>query len=271
MELIKAIILGLTQGLTEFIPVSSSGHLIIVGHLLQFRYSGIGFDTALDIGTLAALFWYFWHDFWGMAKAFFGNRPGPDRRLAWLILLGTVPALAAGVLFEKPIQQIFHDGPHAVTFVAINLIWVAVAMLVVDKYLPVKRKLAEVGSREATGIGLAQALALIPGTSRSGITITAGRAFKFDRVSATRFSFLLSAPIITAATLKETLKAETLHQMAAAPLVYLFAILAAFISGYWAIRFLINYLGRHGLMVFAWYRLAVGLVVLWAALGWGWR
>lgn len=262
MQIIQAIILGLVQGLTEFIPVSSSGHLIIVGHLLHFQYSGIGFDTALDIGTVVALFLFFWKDFWGMAQALIANKPTLERRLAWLIVLGTIPAAVLGLVFEKTVTRVFHDGPHATTYVAISLIWVAIAMLLADKLAPAVRKITDVTKNDALIIGLAQALALIPGTSRSGATITAGRALKMDRVSATRFSFLLSAPIILAATAKETLKADTLHQIAAAPAIYLLAIVAAGVSGYWAIRFLINYLGRHGLAIFAYYRLAVGVLIL---------
>jgi undecaprenyl-diphosphatase len=262
VQLIQAIILGLVQGLTEFIPVSSSGHLIVVGHFLHFQYSGLAFDTALDIGTLAALYLFFWKDFVRMAVAVVGNKPGDDRRLGWLIVLGTIPAVVLGLLLEKPIDSIFHTGPHATTFVAINLIWVAIVMLIVDRLGRLQRKLKDVDTRDAGVIGFAQALALIPGVSRSGITISAGRALGFDRVSITRFSFLLSAPVITAATAKEVLKGTTLHEMSVVPLVYLLGILAAFISGYWAIKFLISYLGKHGLAAFAYYRLVVGFLIL---------
>jgi undecaprenyl-diphosphatase len=255
-QLLDAIILGITQGLTEFIPVSSSGHLILVGHFLDFQYSGLAFDTALDIGTLAALYLFFARDFYELGHDLvFG---GPKRKLAWYILLGTVPAVVAGVLIEKAAESTFRHGP----VVAISLIWVGIVMFLVDHYARQQRDIDHVTWRRALTVGLAQALALIPGTSRSGITITASRAMGFDRVSATRFSFLLSAPVITGATLKVLAHKETVAQMASVPWLYGAGILAAFGSGYLSIRFLLQYLSKHGLGVFAAYRIVLGLIIL---------
>lgn len=256
MELIKAIILGLVQGFTEFIPVSSSGHLILVGHFINFSYSGLAFDTALDIGTLAALLAFFWKDFWSMAHDFVMG--GPQRKLAGYILLATIPAVVIGVAIQSLAETVFRNNG----LVAFNLIWVAVLMLLIDRGPQVIDKLSEIKLPQAILVGFAQALALIPGTSRSGITIVAGRALKFDRVTATRFSFLLSAPVIAGATLKVVLDGSTLSDMATVPGLYIAGIVAAFISGYWAIGFLIKYLGKHGLNIFAYYRLAVGGLIL---------
>jgi undecaprenyl-diphosphatase len=256
MQLIDAIILGLTQGLTEFIPVSSSGHLILVGHFLNFQYSGLAFDTALDIGTLAALYLFFAKDIYELAHDFlFG---GPHRRLAWYLIIGTIPAVIAGVLVEHAAETVFRDA----RLVALNLIWVGVLMYVVDRYFRRDRDIDHVTAPRALAVGAAQALALVPGTSRSGITITAGRAMGLNRVAATRFSFLLSAPVITGATLKVLASHDTLHQMAQVPGLYIAGILTAFVSGYFAIKFLIRYLSRHGLGVFALYRIAVGVIIL---------
>lgn len=256
MELIKAIILGLVQGFTEFIPISSSGHLILVGNFLKFSYSGLAFDTALNIGTLAALLAFFWKDFWNLAHDLVLG--GRDRKLALYIIVATIPAVIAGVLVQDLAETVFRSN----ALVAFNLIWVALLMLAIDKLPQLITKIQDITLPQAVIVGFAQALALIPGTSRSGITITAGRALKMDRVTATRFSFLLSAPIITGATLKLILQDSTLHQMAVMPALYIGGILGAFIAGYFSIKFLIKYLSKNGLAIFAYYRIAVGALIL---------
>jgi undecaprenyl-diphosphatase len=255
-EHLQAVVLGLTQGLTEFIPVSSSGHLILVGNFLQFPHSGLAFDVALDIGTLLALYIFFARDFYGLVHdAFVG---GPHRRLAIFIALATLPAVIAGVLLQTAAETVFRSPQ----LVAVNLIWVGVIMYAVDRWVRHDRGEGSITLPRALGIGLAQALALVPGVSRSGATITAGRAVGLDRVTATRFSFLLSAPVITGATLKVLADGDSVSQMVAVPTVYAAGIVAAFVSGYLAIKFLIKYLEHHGLGVFALYRIALGVVIL---------
>ncbi len=255
-QLLYAIILGLTQGLTEFIPVSSSGHLILVGHFLGFQYSGLAFDTVLDVGTLLALYAFFARDFIELAHDLV--KGGPKRKLAIYIALATIPGIVVGVLIQHLAETVFRSSQ----LVAVNLIWVGIVMWLVDRYSRHELTMAEITLPRALGIGVAQALALVPGVSRSGITITVGRALGLTRVTATRFSFLLSAPIITGATLKLMLGQQNLGQMAAAPLLYAAGIVAAFVSGYLAIKFLLHYLSRHGLGVFALYRVAVGIIIL---------
>ncbi len=256
MQLLDALILGLTQGLTEFIPVSSSGHLILVGHFLNFRHSGLPFDTALDIGTLVALYAFFARDFWQIGRDFVMG--GPKRKLGALLLAATVPGVVVGVLVQHAAETTFRDG----RLVAVNLIWVGIVMFLIDRYSRKDLGLDKVNLPRALAVGVAQAVALVPGVSRSGITITAGRALGLDRVSATRFSFLLSAPIITGATLKVLAKPSNLHEVVAAPWLYVVGILAAMVSGYLAIKFLLGYLSKHGLGVFALYRIAVGIIIL---------
>ena len=256
MQLLDAIILGLTQGLTEFIPVSSSGHLILVGHFLNFQYSGLAFDTALDVGTLLALYAFFAKDFIELAHDFVMG--GPKRLLASYIVLATIPGVIVGVIIQHLAETVFRSSQ----LVAVNLIWVGVVMWLVDRYARRDRDIEAVTLPSALTVGVAQAIALVPGVSRSGITITASRALGFDRVSATRFSFLLSAPIITGATLKVLVSGPSLHQMALAPSLYAAGIVVAFVSGYAAIKFLLDYLSRHGLAVFAAYRVAVGVLIL---------
>ena len=256
MQLIDAIILGLTQGLTEFIPVSSSGHLILVGHFLHFAYSGLGFDTALDVGTLAALYLFFARDFWEIGRDFVVG--GPKRRLGAYLLVATVPGVLAGILIEHVAATTLRDG----RLVAVNLIWVGVVMFLIDQYSKTELDMSQVTLPRALVVGVAQALALIPGVSRSGITITASRALGFDRIAATRFSFLLSAPIISGATVKVLLDPGSRQALAMAPLLYLAGVIAALVSGYLSIRFLLGYLAKHGLAVFAAYRVALGAVIL---------
>jgi undecaprenyl-diphosphatase len=256
VQVVNAIILGLVQGLTEFIPVSSSGHLILVGHFLHFQYSGLAFDTAMDVGTLLALLMFFARDFWDLIHDVVVG--GPKRKLGWLIVAATVPGVIAGVLIQHEVETVF----RSTQLVAVNLIWVGVLMWLVDRWAKRTRDIEDINLPRALAVGLAQAMALIPGVSRSGITITTGRALGLDRIAATRFSFLLSAPIIAGATLKVMLGGEALSQMAAAPGLYAAGILAALISGYLSIKFLISYLSKHGLAVFAAYRVAVGVVIL---------
>ncbi len=259
MELLKAIILGLVQGFTEFIPISSSGHLILVGNFLKFSYSGLAFDTALNIGTLAALFAFFWKDFWKLGRDFIMG--GEDRKLAWYIIIATIPAVVFGVLVQDLAEKAFRSN----VLVAFNLVWVAILMLFIDRLPQITKKIQDIRLPQAVIIGFAQALALIPGTSRSGITITAGRALKLDRVTATRFSFLLSAPVITGATLKLILSDNTLSSMGHMPSLYIGGILGAFIAGYFSIKFLIKYLSKNGLAIFAYYRIVVGILILLSA------
>jgi len=256
MQFIDAIILGLTQGLTEFIPVSSSGHLILVGHFLNFRYSGLAFDTALDLGTLLALYWFFAKDFVELAHDLV--KGGPKRKLALYLLAATVPGVVIGVLIQHLAETRFRDA----RLVAVNLIWVGIVMYLVDRYSRRDKAMTDVTLPKALAVGVAQAVALVPGVSRSGITITASRALGLDRVSATRFSFLLSAPIITGATFKVLFSHGNLHEMASVPVLYGAGIVAALVSGYLSIKFLIGYLSKHGLGVFAAYRVMVGVVIL---------
>ncbi len=256
MQLLDAIILGLTQGLTEFIPVSSSGHLILVGHFLDFQYSGLAFDTALDIGTLLALYLFFARDFIELAHDLV--KGGPKRKLAWYIAAATVPGVVVGALIQQAAETVFRDG----RLVAINLIWVGIVMYVVDRYARRDRGVEDMRLKQAMVVGAAQAVALVPGVSRSGITITAGRWLGLNRTAATRFSFLLSAPIITGATLKVLVSHGNIGEMMALPVLYGAGIGAAFVSGYLSIKFLLHYLSRHGLALFAGYRVVVGLIIL---------
>ncbi|HSX41337.1 MAG TPA: undecaprenyl-diphosphate phosphatase [Candidatus Saccharimonadales bacterium] len=256
IHILQALILGITQGLTEFIPVSSSGHLILVGHLIGFKDSGLAFDTALDIGTLGALLIFFRRDIVDLLRGLISRTE--HSRLSWLMVLATVPGVLAGVALQHLAETTFRSAE----LVAINLIIVAFVMLAADRLSKGRLDTSDITAGRAVSIGLAQALALVPGVSRSGITISAGMLAGLDRVSATRFSFLLSAPIIAGATAKVVLKPENLAQWETDWALYLTGIIGAFVSGYLAIKFMLSYLGKHGLSAFAYYRIVVGAVIL---------
>jgi undecaprenyl-diphosphatase len=228
----------------------------VVGHWLNFRYSGLAFDTALDLGTLMALLLFFAKDFVAIIHDVLIG--GPQRRLGWLIIAATVPGVVIGIIIQHAAETIF----RSTTLVAFNLIWVGILMWGIDRWSKSNVHISGINLPKALTVGVAQALALVPGVSRSGITISASRMLGLDRVSATKFSFLMSAPIIAGATAKVLLTGTALTEMSANPSYFVMGILAAFISGYLAIKFMLSYLSRHGLAVFAWYRVAFGVLIL---------
>jgi undecaprenyl-diphosphatase len=264
MTLLHAIILGLIQGLTEFIPVSSSGHLVLAHHFLNIRESGLSFDVALHLGTLLALVLYFYKDLAIYAVAIFTKRK--ETRLAWLLVMATVPAVIAGLLLEKAAESAFRSP----RLVAINLALVACLMLAAEHYyhLKVRRptKLKDTRRNQALAIGAAQAAAVLPGVSRSGSTILTGLFMGMDRVAATRFSFLLGIPITAGAILKVFTEKGMMHQIKSEQAIFAAGIVTAFVSGILAIQFMLRFLGRHSLATFAYYRFAVAAVVLLALL-----
>jgi undecaprenyl-diphosphatase len=260
MTIIQAIILGLIQGITEFVPVSSSGHLVLAHHFLNITTTGLSFDVALHLGTLIALILFFYKDLWKLAKAIFTKQN--ETKLAWLLVLATVPAVIIGVLLEKSAESAFRS-PRLVAF---NFIIVSFVMLLAEWYYKnhVKNptKLENTKTKQAIIIGLSQAAAVVPGISRSGSTITAGIFSGMDRVAATRFSFLLGIPITAGAILKVFTEHGTFSQFQSEKTVFLVGIVTALISGVFAIKFLLSYLSKHTLAVFAYYRLAVAALVL---------
>lgn len=260
MTIIQAIILGLIQGLTEFIPVSSSGHLVLAHHFFGITTTGLSFDVALHIGTLVALLIYFNKDIWQLLKSLFIK--SPQTRLAWLLIVATIPAVIVGVLLESSAETAFRSP----RLVAINLAIVAVLMLFAERYyhLHVKNptKLAKVTRKQAIIMGLSQAAAIVPGVSRSGSTITAGLFTGMDRVSATRFSFLLGIPITAGAIAKVFTESQAIQQVQADKTTFAVGIITAFLSGLFAIQFLLKYLSKHSLSIFAYYRIALSAIVL---------
>jgi undecaprenyl-diphosphatase len=258
MTILQAFILGLVQGLTEFIPVSSSGHLVLF-HEIFDGPGDLGFDVALHFGTLLALLVYFRKDLLRLLRRC--AKPTSERKTVGLLLLATIPAAVAGYFLEDTAETTFRSP----ILVASMLILVALLMLLAE-HINSKRETKTVFEKirlpQALAIGIAQACALVPGVSRSGGTITAGLLVGVDRVAATRFAFLLAIPIIFGATLKTGLEPQALDSLQGQTGVYITGIAAAFASGLFAIRFLLKYLARHTLKVFAYYRIGLGLIVL---------
>lgn len=264
MSILQAIFLGLIQGLTEFIPVSSSGHLVLAHYFFGISATGLSFDVALHFGTLLALISYFYKDLYSLAKSLFVR--SEQTRLAWLLIIATVPAVIAGLLLEKAAESAFRSP----MLVAVNLALVAVLMLFAERYYHRRvhkpTLLPNTTRKQALIMGVSQAAAVVPGVSRSGSTITAGLFTGMERVSATRFSFLLGIPITAGAIAKVFTESNTLQQLQQDKAVFLIGIITAFLSGLLAIRFLLRYLSKHSLAVFAWYRIGLSAIVVVALL-----
>jgi undecaprenyl-diphosphatase len=265
---VQALIMGVVQGLTEFLPVSSSGHLIVVPFLFGWDdafITSLAFSVMLHIGTLFALLVYFRHDWLrlvpaGLAavrdRSFTGD---PDRKLAWLLVAATIPAALAGMLLDKVIETSFREvGLVAVTLVVGGgILWFA------DRRGARSKDVQDVTLPIALGVGVAQAIALIPGISRSGISIAAARLAGLDRAAAARFSFLMATPVTLGAALFEVRRlvaGEAGVGVSLGPLVV--GMIAAFISGTLAIGVLLRYLRTSSLDVFVWYRVLLAAVVL---------
>lgn len=256
MTIIEAAVSGVVQGLTEFLPVSSSGHLVLLSKIFGENENALLFDVALHAGTLLALVIFFHKDLWSLARALFVK--SELTRAAWLLGLATLPAVVSGFL----LQDLAEDTFRSAVLVASNLIIVGILMLVVDRFAALStKKLEAVTMKQALVMGIAQALAVVPGVSRSGSTITAGLMAGLDRVTATRFSFLLGVPIIFGALLKVLVDggASTVGEQTG---IFATGILVAFGSGLLAIKFMLSYLSKHSLSAFAYYRITIGLIVL---------
>ena len=266
--LVQALIMGIVQGFTEFLPISSSGHLIIVPFLFGWTdpfIDSLSFSVMLHIGTLAALLVYFRADWIRLVPAGFAAardrsfRADPDRRLAWILVAATIPAAIAGFLLSDVIETAFRD----VGLVAATLVVGAVVLWLADRWGGRTKGVEDVTFPIAIAIGAAQALALIPGISRSGISISASRFAGLDREAAARFSFLMATPITAGAAIFEVRKLVTGEAGVTASLGPLaVGMMAAFVSGMIAIGFLLRYLKTRSLTIFVVYRLIVAAVVI---------
>lgn len=280
MHYLQAVILGIVQGLTEFIPISSSAHLIIVpwvGNWNNPALESLTFDVALHIGTLVALLAYFWSDWGRLVKAGIASiaerkiGDNHDRKLAWYLVIGTIPGGVIGLLFEHKIEHLFHpeDGP----ILSGSMIWMGIIIAILGTLLFLAEHLAKhlrrmdgLTLRDAILVGCSQALAIFPGVSRSGSTITAGLAVGLERETAARFSFLLSAPIIAGAGLKslwDIYKGVNSGAITSSDLgLFLAGFLAAAVSGYFCIKYLLRFLQSNSTNIFVYYRWILAVFVI---------
>lgn len=261
MTVFQAIVLGILQGLAEFLPISSSAHLSLAPWLLGWPDTGLAFDVSLHVGTLVAILWYFRREWMELARAAWSIvvtrevRTMEQRRVVFLIV-ATIPAAVVGLLLEEYAETVF----RAPVVTAIALIVLGLLLWGVDRLMPQRRDIDSMRWTDVVLIGLAQVLALVPGVSRSGATITAGRALGLDRSTAAVFSFLMSMPVIAAAAVLKV--PDALRETGlGAPLVA--GVLAAAVSGWLAIAVLLRFVTRHSYAAFAIYRVLLGGFVLW--------
>jgi undecaprenyl-diphosphatase len=259
---LHAIVEGVVQGLTEFLPISSTAHLRIVPALLGWGDPGAAFTAVVQLGTMAAVLIYFRADLWRIARAWLASLRDPaerrtlDARLGWYIVLGTIPVAVLGLAFKDPIEHQFRN----LYLVGAALIVFGLAMAYVDETSKRERGIDSLHARDGAFIGVAQALALIPGVSRSGATISAGLWRGLDRPAAARYSFLLSVPAVVLSGLFELRHIGGGGQASVGATVL--AVLLAFVTGYASIAFLLRYLARHTLGVFVAYRVLLGTLVI---------
>ena len=270
MPLLHAIILGIIQGLTEFLPVSSSAHLALIPWLLGWNDQGLSFDIALHVGTVLAVIVYFFRDWVQVIAEGFGLNVGSDPairrnpRLLWLLVLGSVPAGIAGLLVKDLAENVWRNNQY---LIGSMLILVGLFMWWADHQGSRRKDLGNVSPTDSLTIGAAQALALVPGVSRSGITICAGLLRNLDRETAARFSFLLATPAIAGAAAKDAWDlmrhgggiAGIPQDMRTAMLV---GVIVSALVGALTIKFFLNFLRRRSLSFFVWYRVIFGIIVI---------
>ncbi|RAU17803.1 undecaprenyl-diphosphatase [Nitrincola tibetensis] len=259
-EWIQTVFLALVQGLSEFLPISSSAHLILPAQLWGWEDQGLAFDVGVHLGTLIAVVLYFRQDILTLFKAWVLSLKGvssSEGLLSWLVILGTLPAVMAGGLFVTAIE---HWGRSILIIAATTIIFGAL-MGLADVYRSERRSLAEIKIKDAVWIGLAQAMSLIPGTSRSGSTITAALLLGFDRQSAARFSFLLSIPVTFGACVMMIARVQTGASVLPLEMLFLGALVAG-VSAWFCIHLFLKWISSIGMMPFVIYRMLLGSVLL---------
>ncbi len=258
MPVLHSIILGIVQGLTEVLPISSSAHLSLIPWFLKWDYQGLSFDVALHVGTALALLLYFFKDWVGMLRSAFSKTEERRSNMLWYIAFATIPGAVAGLILEEKSETVFRS-PWAI---ASALAVFAVILWLADHFGRRNKDIREMNFKSAVMIGFAQAIAIIPGVSRSGITMTAALIKGFNREAAARFSFLLATPIIAAAGV---LKIPKLHA-ADFNTAFWLGIASSMISGFIGIHFLLHFVKKASLNIFVWYRIAVSAVIILTAL-----
>lgn len=272
MNFIEAIVLGIVQGLTEFLPISSTGHLTLTGKLMNLISDSnperwTAFIAVIQLGTLLAIVIYFWKDLWRIFFTFISenlkyrkkiSEQNLDSRLGWFIILGSIPVVVVGLVFKDTIEGTLTKNLYVI---AGSLIILAIILAIAEKVGKFKKEMKDIKWYDAIIVGIGQTLALIPGSSRSGTTITAGLFIGLNRETAARFSFLLSVPAILGSGLLEFY--QSLQYIDKSQLMMLgVATLFSAISGYLTIEFLLRFLRKHSTFIFVYYRIIIGLIIL---------
>ena len=258
--MLKTIILGIIQGIGEFLPISSSAHLILVPYLFGWEKSSMAFDIALHFGTLAAVLAIYFKDWWnlfiGAVNKITKKKESFDNKMFWYLVLATVPGALIGFLLDDIVENVFREN---IVLIASSLAIMGVLIFLgdkwADKHYKIETDYKHISLKQALVIGLSQALAIIPGFSRSGTTILAARLMGLSKSAATKFTFLLSVPIIAGATILEVSNLEF-------TLETLIGVFIAFVVGIFCIKFLLNYIKKHDFSVFAVYRVIFAIVIL---------
>jgi len=272
LNILEAIILGIIQGITEFLPISSTGHLTVAGKLMNLISSETperwtSFIAVIQLGTLISILIYFWKDLWNITNDFLienlmerkkFSEQNQNSRTGWLIIIGTIPVVVAGLLFKDLIEGALTKNLYVISG---SLIGLAIVLGIAEKTARFKKEMKDITIRDSFLMGIAQALALIPGSSRSGTTITGGLFVGLTRETAARFSFLLSVPAILASGLLQFYEAlEYIDSSMAINLII--ATIVSGISGYAAIDFLLKYLRKNTTFIFIYYRIALGIAII---------
>ncbi len=254
MTVFQALVLGIVQGLGEFLPISSSAHLVLVPWAMGWSYSGITFDVALHVGTLVAVVVFFWRDWLKIIVNAIRQGFKSEGLFFWYILVATIPGAAVGYLFEEQAETVFRTP----LLIGVMLIVMGIVLYWVDIKANARRNIKGLSLADSLLVGLSQAFAIIPGVSRSGATMTAGRALGFNRKEAARFSFLLSTPIIIGAGLYK------IKDIAPGDIniAFITGVASSAVVGFISIAFLLKYLAERSFGVFAWYRIFLGLSVI---------
>lgn len=268
MEIIRSFIIGGVQGISEFLPISSSGHLVLIPYVFKWDYNGLSFDVALHFGTVIALVAYFWKDWMRIIKSGVWSKESGDKsdtgtqypkNLLWQIIVATIPAAIVGFLANDFIDKTFHSSDKlGMLVIAINLALFGLILWYIDRTSKKSLEIKNITYKKSFMVGLAQTLALIPGVSRSGITITMSRALGLNRESAARFSFLLATPAMVGAFI---LKFKDISANDMNP-VFIVGVISSTIFSFLAIRFLLNYLKKSDFSIFVWYRIVLAISIL---------
>jgi len=255
LTVFQALVLGIIQGLGEFLPISSSAHLVLAPWAFGWTYQGLSFDVALHMGTLFAVVAFFWRDWVELFSEAIIKRRGTEKAsLFWYLVVATIPGALAGYLFEEQAETVFRNP----LLIAIMLIIMGLILYLVDRRAAKRKSIMGISFSDSLLIGLSQAFAIIPGVSRSGVTMTAGRALGLTRETAARFSFLLSTPIIFGAgvmKLKDLSPGDV-------NLPFIIGVVTSAVVGFLSIGFLLRYLTERSFTLFVWYRFVLGLAVI---------